>query len=151
MPSAGLIPYRVIGDDVEILIAHPGGPFWARKHEGAWSIVKGEIPPGEDPQATAFREFREETGWLVEGTDAIPLGTVTQKAGKRITAWAIAADFDPAELAGDEVTIEWRGRTLTFPEIDEVRWCDGEESARLLNPAQIVYFARLRKALELDE
>lgn len=151
MDSAGLIPYRWTNDGLEILIAHPGGPFWARKQEGAWSIVKGEIPPGEDPQATALREFREETGWVVDGADAIPLGTVTQKAGKRITAWAIAADFDPAEMTGDEVTIEWRGRALRFPEIDEVRWCGRETATRLLNPAQTVYYDRLSSALGRDE
>lgn len=147
MPSAGLVPYRIVPTGLEILIAHPGGPFWAGKQSGAWSIVKGEVPEGEDPFDTALREFREETGWTVAPAALVALGEVVQKAGKRITAWAFEADFDPAELNGDTVTTEWHGRNITFSEIDEVRWCGEAEAAELLNPAQTVYYERLNAAL----
>jgi len=147
MTSAGLIPFRLVDDALEILIAHPGGPFWARRQEGAWSIVKGEVPSGEDPFDAAVREFREETGWAITPIDPIPLGEVTQKAGKRILAWAFAAELDPATLAGDTITLTVRGREVNFPEIDEVRWCRRAEAERLLNPAQSVYHQRLNAAL----
>lgn len=147
MPSAGLVPYRIAPNGLEILIAHPGGPFWASKQEGAWSIVKGEVPPGEDPLDTAIREFREETGWTVSPPNLVFLGEVVQKAGKRITAWAFESDLDPVDLNGDTVTIDWRGREITFPEIDEVRWCGVAQATELLNPAQAVYYERLNVAL----
>ena len=147
MSSAGLIPYRVSEGPLEILIAHPGGPFWARRQEGAWSIIKGEVPPGENPLDAAIREFREETGWTVTTVHPIPLGEVRQKAGKEIVAWAFEADFDPETLTGDTVTLTVRGREVTFPEIDEVRWCARTEAEQLLNPAQSVYYERLNAAL----
>lgn len=147
MRSAGLVPYRRRPGGLEILIAHPGGPFWARRQEGAWSIVKGEIGTDEDALACAVREFREETGWTVDPSEAIPLGDVTQKAGKHIVAWAVEADLDPSELVSESVTIDMRGRKVTFPEIDEVRWCGRVDALRLLNPAQAVYYERLNEAL----
>ncbi|HVR31172.1 MAG TPA: NUDIX domain-containing protein [Acidimicrobiia bacterium] len=147
MPSAGLIPFRTTAGGLEILIAHPGGPFWAHRQVGAWSIIKGEVPPGEEPLATALREFHEETGWRLDVDHVIGLGDVTQKAGKTITAWAVEADFAASEIAGDTVTITYRGRVLTFPEIDEVRWCGKAECERLLNPAQVAYYERLNTAL----
>jgi len=147
MKSAGLIPYRSTPNGPEILIAHPGGPFWARRQVGAWSIIKGEIPPGEEPLATAVREFHEETGWRIDVDHVIALGDVTQKAGKTITAFAVEADFVTSEIAGDTVTITYRGNEITFPEIDEVRWCGKAECERLLNPAQVTYYERLNTAL----
>lgn len=147
MHSAGIVPFRRHPDGPEILIAHPGGPFWARRQDGAWSIVKGEIGPGEDPLACAIREFREETGWSIDATGTFPLGDVKQKAGKHIVAWAVEADFDPFDLVSAHVTVEIRGRPVTFPEIDEVRWCGRVEALRLLNPAQRVYYERLNDAL----
>ncbi|HSJ29139.1 MAG TPA: NUDIX domain-containing protein [Acidimicrobiia bacterium] len=149
MESAGLVPYRRTPRGIEILIAHPGGPFWARRHEGSWSIVKGEVEPGEDPLTTAAREFFEETGWHLATDDAIPVGEVVQKAGKRVRAWAVeAAALDPSALRAERITVEWRGRWITFPEIDEVRWCDRQESARLLNPAQVPFHDRLIGVLD---
>lgn len=148
MHSAGLIPYRLSDTGLQVLIAHPGGPFWARKQAGAWSIVKGEIGPGEDPLAAARREFTEETGWSTPDTGYLDLGEVTQKAGKRIAAWAFAGEFEPDTLTPEMVTIQMRGRELTIPEIDEVRWCDEDESASLLNPAQAVYYERLKSSLD---
>lgn len=148
MRSAGLIPYRLSGSDLQILIAHPGGPFWARRQAGAWSIIKGEIGPDEDPLSAARREFTEETGWDSPDTEYVSLGEVTQKAGKRITAWAFAGEFDPDSLTPELVTISVRGRDLTIPEIDEVRWCDEGETLSLLNPAQAVYYERLKSVLD---
>lgn len=147
MRSAGLIPYRHGSGSLEILIAHPGGPFWTRRQEGAWSIVKGEIGDDEDALTCAVREFREETGWTIDPASAIPLGDVRQKAGKHIIAWAVEAELDPSELLSEPVTIDLRGRKVTFPEIDEVRWCGRSEAGRLLNPAQTVYYERLNDAL----
>lgn len=148
MHSAGLLPYRLSDPGLQILIAHPGGPFWARKQIGAWSIVKGEFGPYEDPLAAARREFTEETGWPTPETGYLPLGEVTQKAGKRIAAWAFAGEFEPDTLTPEMVTIQIRGRELTIPEIDEVRWCGEDESASLLNPAQAVYYERLKSSLD---
>lgn len=147
MHSAGLIPYRIFDDGLQVLIAHPGGPFWARKQVGAWSIIKGEIGPDEDPLDAARREFTEETGWSTPDTGYLDLGEVTQKAGKRVTAWAFGADFDPGSLTPEMVTITVRGRKMTIPEIDEVRWCDRDEACSLLNPAQAVYYERLKSVL----
>ena len=147
MHSAGLVPYRMTSDGLEILIAHPGGPFWARKQVGAWTIVKGEVPLDEDPLEAALREFTEETGWRIAPAALIELGEVRQKAGKRIAAWAFEADFDPDTLDGDSVTVTWRGREITFPEIDQVRWCGRSDAESLLNPAQAVYYERLNAAL----
>jgi predicted NUDIX family NTP pyrophosphohydrolase len=147
MRSAGLVPYRRRPGGLEILIAHPGGPFWARRQEGAWSIVKGEVDDNEDALACAVREFREETGWTIDPAGAIPLGEVRQKAGKHISAWAVEAELEPSELASEQVTINIRGHEVTFPEIDEVRWCGRTEAFRLLNPAQAIYYERLNDAL----
>lgn len=148
MHSAGLVPYRMTSDGLEILIAHPGGPFWARKQVGAWTIVKGEVPPGEDPLEAALREFTEETGWrIAPAAHPLELGEVRQKAGKTIVAWAVEADFDPNTLSSDSVTVNWRGREITFPEIDQVRWCGRENAVSLLNPAQAVYYERLKASL----
>lgn len=147
MDSSGLVPFRRRDGAVEILVAHPGGPFWARRHEGAWSIIKGEIGAGEDPLESARREFREETGWPEPSGPFIPLGETVQKAGKRIVAWAFEADYDPTTLAGEETTATIRGRQIRFPEIDEVRWCSGAVAAVLLNPAQVVYYERLNAVL----
>ncbi len=143
MPSAGLLPFRLTQGQLEVLIAHPGGPFWKQRHVGAWSIVKGEVAPGEDPMHAAIREFTEETGWRVDTDRLIPLGEITQKAGKTVLAWAIEALFDPTTRASQSVTIHWKGRDVTFGEIDEVRWCGRAEAERLLNPAQVVFFDRL--------
>jgi predicted NUDIX family NTP pyrophosphohydrolase len=135
-------------NELEILIAHPGGPFWARRQSGAWTIIKGEVGTGEDELEAARREFAEETGWVAPSHGLLPLGEVVQKAGKRIVAWAFAADFDPATLVSNEATVRIRGRSITFAEIDEVRWCGQSEARDLLNPAQSVYYERLNRALD---
>lgn len=145
--SAGLLPYRRTDRGLEVLIAHPGGPFWAGKQDGAWSVVKGEYD-GEDPLAAALREFTEETGWPAPDGALVALGTVTQRAGKQVTAWAVEAPgLNPEELQPGTFELRWRGRVQEFPEIDEVRWCSVDEASRLLNPAQVPLVERLAAAL----
>lgn len=141
--SAGILPFRRTPKGVEVLIAHPGGPLWSKKDAGAWSIVKGEQDDDEDLTVTARREFEEETGWKVPDRPWLPLGEVTLRSGKRVVAWAVEADFDPDSLEPGAFTMRWRGRTVTFPEIDRVRWCPPEEAKRLLNPAQSPLVDRL--------
>ena len=148
MRSAGLIPFRLSDTGLQILIAHPGGPFWAGKQAGAWSIIKGEKGPDEDPLDAARREFTEETGWSTPESGYLDLGEVTQKAGKRIRAWSFAAELEPDTLTPEMVTIQVKGREMTIPEIDEVRWCGEDEAISLLNPAQAVYYERLKSSLD---
>lgn len=141
--SAGLLPYRFRLETIEVLIAHPGGPFFARKDAGSWSVVKGEIGPDEDARSAAVREFKEETGWLPPPDDWIDLGSVRLRSGKTVTTWAVAADFDPETLDPGQFRMMWRGRVQEFPEVDRVCWCDPEEARRLLNPAQVPFLNRL--------
>lgn len=144
--SAGFLPYRR-GDPVEVLIAHPGGPFFARKDAGAWSIVKGLVEECEDRLAAARREFVEETGWpLPDELFVIDLGTVTLKSRKVVQAWAFERDFDPSTLDPGTFEMRWRGRVQSFPEIDLVTWAAPDEAKRLLNPAQTVFVDRLLEA-----
>lgn len=144
--SAGLLLFRRGRSGLEVLLAHPGGPFWSRRDHGAWTIPKGEIEPGEPPLATARREFREETGCAVDGGDFVDLGQCRQKGGKRVQAFAIEASFDPGALAGSTVAIEWpprSGRIVSFPEIDRVEWFDLDEARTRINPAQCAFLDRL--------
>lgn len=145
--SAGLLPFRRT-PHLELLIAHPGGPLWARKDAGAWSVIKGEVGSEEDHLEAALREFAEETGWDPPSGPYHPLGDVTQRSGKRVEVWAVSADFDPAALAPGTFTMRWRGKTAEFPEIDRVVWCGPEEAKRLLNPAQAVFVGRVESLLE---
>lgn len=146
MLSAGVLPYRSPSDP-EVLIAHPGGPLWAKRDLGAWSLVKGVVEPGEEPRAAAAREFKEETGWALPEGPWIDLGEIRLRSGKRVAGWAVAADFDPAGLSSEHISVEWRGRTVTFPEIDRVAWFDLTEAARRLNPAYGPMLERLARQL----
>ena len=124
--SAGLLVYRRTADHMEVLLAHPGGPFWAKKDTGAWTIPKGLAESAADPDllATAQREFTEETGFTAEGP-FLPLRPVTQTSGKIVHAFACAGDFDPAELASNTFEIEWpprSGQRRSFPEVDRAQW-----------------------------
>lgn len=128
--SAGLLLYRRssgvadAGDSLEVLLVHPGGPFWTRKDEGAWSIPKGEIEADEEPLAAARREFEEELGPAPHGAFT-PLVPVKQRGGKEVVAWAVAADFDPASRRSHTFTMEWpprSGRRQEFPEVDRAEW-----------------------------
>jgi len=129
--SAGLLLYRQGSEGLEVLLAHPGGPFWARKDEGAWSIPKGEIEDAEDPLAAAIREFEEETGARPDG-EFIALKPLKQPGGKLVYAWAVRADFDPAHLRSNLFSLEWpprSGQHREFPEVDRAQWF-GLEDAR---------------------
>jgi predicted NUDIX family NTP pyrophosphohydrolase len=131
--SAGILLHRTGADGgVEVLLVHPGGPFWARKDAGAWSIPKGEVAEGEDPLACARREFAEELGAPVPEGTATPLGEVRQKAGKIVTAWAVEGDLDPASVVSNTFAMEWprgSGRLRDFPEVDRAEWFGLEEAA----------------------
>lgn len=122
--SAGLLLYRRSQKGLEVLLVHPGGPFWAKKDLGAWSIPKGEIEPGEDPLTAALREFREETGAEPQG-EFRPLGSVRQPGGKVVHAWAVEADLDPSGVRSGTFVLEWppkSGLRRAFPEIDRAEW-----------------------------
>ena len=149
--SAGLLLFRrTAGGGVEVFLAHPGGPFWKAKDAGAWTIPKGEVDPGEDPLATARREFEEETG-IRPGGPFAPLGSVRQKAGKVVHAWAWEGDANPEAVRSNEVRAEWprgSGRWLTFPEVDRCAWLDPATAREKINPAQVELIDRLVAALE---
>jgi len=122
--SAGLLPYRIVSGGLEVFLVHPGGPYWANKDEGAWSVAKGEFQEGEDPLAAARREFREETGFEPTG-ELIPLEPVRQAGGKKVYAWAMEADYDPSKLKSNTFSMEWpprSGRRQEFPEVDRAEW-----------------------------
>lgn len=136
--AAGILVYRRRGGRLELLLAHPGGPFWARKDEGAWSIPKGEPEPDEALLDAARREFREETGQAIDGA-FIPLTPVRQPGGKDVHAWAVEGDFDPETLTSNTFSMEWpprSGRTASFPEIDRAAWFDLDEARRRILSGQ---------------
>lgn len=148
--SAGIVLYRSAESGLEVLIAHPGGPFWAKRDLGAWSFPKGIIEDGETPLEAARREFAEEIGFAPDG-EAIELASITQKSGKTVLAWAIEGDFDPADLDSHILEIEypWRsGRKIRFPEIDRVMWAGPAIAGAKLNPAQVEFVERLLTALD---
>jgi len=143
--SAGLLLHRTGANGVEVLLVHPGGPFWARKDQGAWSIPKGEIDASEEPLAAARREFREELGADADGP-ATPLGVVQQAGGKRVHAWAVRGDLDPTAITSNTFEIEWprgSGKKRTFPEIDRAAWFAIDEARRRILPAQAAFLDRL--------
>jgi predicted NUDIX family NTP pyrophosphohydrolase len=147
--SAGIVGHRWRGDELEVLLVHPGGPLWVRKDEGAWSIPKGELDPDEAPADAARRELREETGWEV-GDELVPLGTITQKAGKQVHGFGAPLDVDPVSLVSGTFTMEWprgSGQIREFPEVDRAAWFDLGEARRRINPAQIPLLERLAAAL----
>jgi len=148
--SAGLLLYRLAPGGLEVLLVHPGGPFFARKDLGVWSIPKGEAEPGEELLAAARRELAEETGFAAEGTP-LPLGEIRQAGGKLVHAFAMRGDADPGRLRSNEFDLEWpkgSGRRSSFPEVDRAEWFDLEEARRRVNPAQIAFLERLAAALE---
>lgn len=137
--SAALLLYRQGRDGLEVLLVHPGGPFWARKDEGAWSIPKGLHEPGEDPAEAAGREFAEETGFAPPGT-MLSLGTFRQSSAKQVEAFALEGDFDPAALRSNTFAIEWpprSGRLQAFPEADRAEWFTPEAARRKLVKGQV--------------
>lgn len=126
-------------------MAHPGGPFWAKKDLGAWSVIKGLVEDEEDLQVAAAREFTEETGWDPPPGPWIDLGEVRLRSGKTVLAWAIEADFDPAGLEPGEFTMTLRGRDVTFPEIDRVEWFDLSTARSKLNPVYGEFLDKLER------
>lgn len=149
--SAGLLLYRIRAGQLEVLIAHMGGPFWANRDDGAWSIVKGEYDEREDAYAAARREFEEETGAPAPDGEALALGEVRQRSGKRITAWAIDSDFDASRIDSNTFSIEWprgSGEQREFPEIDRVEWVDCATARRKLVRGQHELVETLRRRLE---
>lgn len=145
--SAGLLLYRVVDGALEVLLVHPGGPFWTHKDAGAWSIPKGEIGAAEDPLAAAVRECAEETGAAVEG-GFVELPPVRQRGGKVVRAWAVAADFDPGRLRSNAFAIEWppkSGRVCEFPEVDRAAWFGLDAAKAKINPAQVPLLEHLRE------
>lgn len=147
--SAGLLMFRRRGARVEVLLGHPGGPFWSRRHEGAWTIHKGGADPDESPLDAAIREFSEETGVVPSGP-YIPLGEITQRAGKIVQAWAFEGDCDPGTLQSGTTRIEWPPRSGAFvvvPEIDRSAFFEISDARTVLNPAQVELLDRLVRAL----
>ncbi|WP_088316936.1 NUDIX domain-containing protein [Kineosporia sp. R_H_3] len=148
--SAGILLWRRGSGGVEVLVAHMGGPAWARKTVGSWSVPKGEYLDDEDPFAAALREFAEELGQPVPATEFLPLGSVRQKSGKVVTVWAAEGDLDPDTCVSNTYEAEWpprSGRIQTFPEIDRVAWMTPEEAKAVVIPAQAELFDRLVAAL----
>lgn len=154
--SAGLLLHRIGADGgLEVLLVHPGGPFFARKDAGAWSIPKGEHGPTDDPHATALREFAEELGTppppAADGIDDLDLGTVRQKGGKVVRAFGRAGDLDVATIASNTFELEWpprSGRTQVFPEVDRAAWFPLEEARSRINPAQADLLDRLVERID---
>jgi predicted NUDIX family NTP pyrophosphohydrolase len=145
--SAGILLHRVRDGAREVLLVHPGGPFWAKKDAGAWSIPKGEYEEGEDPRACAAREFEEELGTPLPADAALAeLGTVKLRSGKEIVAFAAAGDLDPDAIRSNTFPLEWpprSGRMREFPEVDRAGWFALAEAREKLNPAQAELLDRL--------
>lgn len=156
MRSAGILLFRRNGGgEVEFLLVHPGGPFWARKDAGAWTIPKGGIEDEEEPRACAIRELGEELGAApdLDPEKLIELGSVKQRAGKVVEAWAAEAEFDPATLASNTFTMEWpprSGNRQEFPEVDRAEWFDLQMAREKILPAQAELLDRLLKILGPD-
>lgn len=146
MRSAGLLPYR-LDPQLQVLVAHPGGPFWAKKDLGAWSLVKGLIEDGEDAQTAAAREFTEETGWLPPPSPWLDLGEVRLRSGKFVTGWAAAGNYDPDTLVPGTFVTVLRGRQVEFPEIDRVEWLGLAEARTKLNPVYEEFLDTLERLI----
>ncbi|WP_317889986.1 NUDIX domain-containing protein [Terriglobus albidus] len=147
--SAGLLMFRMRDRELEVFLVHPGGPYWAKKDAGSWTVPKGEFDGEEDALAAAVREFREETGFEAEGP-FLPLGTVRQKSGKIVEAWGFRGDCDPARLVSNTCLIEWpprSGKTIEIPEVDRGRWFTQEDARKYLREAQWPFLERLAEIL----
>ena len=148
--SAGILLYRQRTAAPEVLLVHPGGPLWAKKDLGVWSIPKGEYDEGEDPRACALREFEEELGAAPPSDLPDDLGSTKQAGGKVVSAWAAEGDLDPTEVRSNTFTLEWPPRSgvvREFPEVDRAEWFGLAEARRRINPAQAVFLERLSERL----
>ena len=149
--SAGLLLYRTRGAALEVLLAHPGGPLFARKDAGAWTVPKGEPNPGESLEDCAGREFSEETGLSAPPRPWLALGEVQQRGGKRVSAWAVSGDCDPVTLRCNTFELEWppkSGRIQSYPEVDRFEFFTLEAAREKINPAQVELLDRLHAALQ---
>jgi predicted NUDIX family NTP pyrophosphohydrolase len=150
--SAGLLLFRRPHGELEVFLAHPGGPFWRSRDLGVWTVPKGLVNEDEDPLAAAVREFEEETGIYPEGP-FLPLGSIRQKAGKLVHAWAWEGEAHPRWVRSNLMRTEWprgSGRWLTFPEVDRCEWFDARSAREKVNPAQAELIDRLEAALSSD-
>jgi predicted NUDIX family NTP pyrophosphohydrolase len=154
--SAGILLFRQTGVSLEVLLAHPGGPYWRSQEFGSWSVPKGIAEPGEAIENVAAREFAEETGFELTAVATHPdlppldLGEVVLKSGKVVRAWAVEGDLDPAMSTSNEIEIEWpprTGRRVLIPEVDRVAWFGVEEALRRAHPAQAAFVERLETQL----
>lgn len=151
--SAGILLWRRVGNGVEVLLGHPGGPIYAHRDHGHWSIPKGEVKSGEELEDVARREFEEETGHPLVG-DLVPIGEVTQRGGKRVVAWAVEGDLDPATCHSNTFPMEWppgSKRYLDIPEIDRVAWFDPAEARLRVKDRQIPFIDRLEVLLVVPD
>jgi predicted NUDIX family NTP pyrophosphohydrolase len=151
--SAGILLYRRGPDGLSVLLAHPGGPLWATRDEGVWTVPKGEIESGEEPWDVACREFEEETGHRPPDSPAVDLGEITQKGGKVVVAWALEGELDPAAAHSNTFAMQWpprSGRWITVPEIDRVDWFTPDDARRRLKDTQVPFVDRLIEALDAN-
>jgi predicted NUDIX family NTP pyrophosphohydrolase len=147
--SAGILMYRFVGSRLEVFLVHPGGPFWAKKDAGAWSIPKGEFEEGENPLEAAKREFQEETGLSVEG-EFIPLGPVKQRSGKVVSAWAVEGNCDAKFIKSNTFSMEWppgSGKRREFPEVDRAEWFGIPEAKEKILPGQGLFLEEISQKL----
>ena len=147
--SAGMVVFRWQKPVAEILLVHPGGPFWSRKDLGAWQIPKGMMAEGEEPLAAALREVGEELGWVPDGVP-LPLGEIRQKGGKRVIAFAVEGDFDPSRLVSNHFEMEWppgSGSMQSFPEVDRAAWFDMDAARQAILPSQLPLIDRIADIL----
>jgi predicted NUDIX family NTP pyrophosphohydrolase len=141
--SAGILLHRAGEGGLEVLLVHPGGPFWAGKDAGAWSIPKGGIEADEEPLGAARREFAEELGFAAAGSEPLSLGEVRLRSGKRIVAWSMEGDADVSLIVSNTVEVRVRGRLITVPEVDRAGWFTVEQAREKLNPGQVPLVERL--------
>jgi predicted NUDIX family NTP pyrophosphohydrolase len=151
--SAGILLHRRVGDALEVLLVHPGGPAWSKRDAGAWSIPKGEIAEDEDPLAAALREFEEELGTAPPTGEADDLGEIRQRSGKRVRAWALAGDLDASRIVSNTFMFEWpprSGRMIEIPEVDRAEWFGIETARERINSGQVPLLDRLEELLGSD-
>jgi predicted NUDIX family NTP pyrophosphohydrolase len=149
--SAGILLYRRSNGRLEVLLAHPGGPFFARKDAGHWTIPKGEVDPGQEPLDVARREFEEETGHAVPAGMLVDLGSIVQKGGKAVHAWGAEGDLDPDAAVSNTFELEWpprSGRVQAFPEVDRVEWFATDEARSRIRDTQVALIDRLEAGVE---
>ncbi|MGE5341072.1 MAG: NUDIX domain-containing protein [Candidatus Omnitrophota bacterium] len=148
--SAGILTFREVSGYLEVLLVHPGGPFWAKKDEGAWSIPKGECDETEDARSAAIREFTEEIGFPPDG-ELIPLDPLRQSSAKIVYAWAMRGDLDPAAIKSNPFSMEWpprSGKFQEFPEVDRAAWFTIEEAGRKMIKGQVPFLSQLQQKLK---